>query len=311
MRRKTTEEFIKQANQKFNSTFNYSKTKYVDALTKVIITCNIHGDFEQRPADHLSGKGGCKECSKVTKHTTESFKKKAIVIHKNYYDYSKVTFKDINDKVSIICPKHGDFLQVARNHLTGAGCKKCGIESSTKVQTKSLKVFIEQANKVHLNKYSYLNVVYKNNAEKIHIECKDHGPFWQVPNDHLKGRGCPTCGQTLKRSSYKDKSTLLYYVKFSNNVYKIGIARSTLPQRFKGCKKPEIIKLYRFKDGAVAFDLEHQIMRENKDKKYNGKYFINNYNTSCGESECFIDDISESIDVILKTCDKTKYIKLQ
>ena len=44
---------------------------------------------------------------------------------------------------------------------------------------------------------------------------------------------------------YKDKSTLLYYVKFMNNVYKIGIARSTLPQRFKGCKKPEIIKLYK------------------------------------------------------------------
>ena len=40
---------------------NYSKTKYVLSSKKVIITCPIHGDFEQTPNHHLGGEG-CPVC---------------------------------------------------------------------------------------------------------------------------------------------------------------------------------------------------------------------------------------------------------
>lgn len=311
MKKKTTEQFIQQSKQKYMDRFTYESTKYKNATTKVELTCKLHGTFEVRPNDHLSGNGGCKECSNVVKITLEEFITRASLIHSNTYDYSKFIFKDMNTKGIIICANHGEFLQKPRDHIKGSGCIVCGKENSIKKQTKSLETFIYQAIDVHCGNYSYEKTVYVRSQDKITITCKIHGDFEQTPNDHLKGSGCPTCGQTLKRSMYKDKSTLLYYVKFTNNVYKIGIARSTLPQRFKGCKKPEIIKLYKFKDGAIAFDLEHLILKENRDKKYTGKYFINNYNTSCGESECFVEDISNSITSIIQSYNKDNYIQIQ
>lgn len=311
MKKKTTEQFISESIQRYGNRFTYESVIYENAITKVKITCNLHGGFEIRPNDHLSGNGGCKKCSNVVKSTLDTFITKSNLIHKNIYDYSKFVFKDMQTEGIIICSNHGNFLQKPRNHITGSGCPLCGKENSKKAQTKPLNTFITQATAIHNNKYAYDKVVYTRNQDKVIITCTEHGDFSQTPNDHLRGRGCPTCGLTFRRSAYKDKSTLLYYVKFSNNIYKVGIARSTLPQRFKGCKKPEVIKLYKFEDGAVAFDLEHQILKENKDKKYTGKYFINNYNTACGESECFTEDITISIDSIIKNYPKNTYEQLQ
>jgi hypothetical protein len=60
--------------------------------------------------------------------TTEQFIKEAIAVHGDKYDYSKVEYKTGNDKVCIICPKHGEFLQTPYNHLQGCGCKMCVIK---------------------------------------------------------------------------------------------------------------------------------------------------------------------------------------
>lgn len=60
--RKTTEQFIKEANFVHDFKFSYEKTNYIKNQIKVIITCPIHGDFEQRPLSHLQG-NGCTNCS--------------------------------------------------------------------------------------------------------------------------------------------------------------------------------------------------------------------------------------------------------
>lgn len=60
--RKTTEQFIKEANLVHDFKFSYEKTKYSKSQDKVIITCPVHGDFEQRPLSHLQG-NGCVRCS--------------------------------------------------------------------------------------------------------------------------------------------------------------------------------------------------------------------------------------------------------
>lgn len=57
--------------------------------------------------------------------STEEFKRRANLIHGYKYDYSNVDYTYYNDKVSIICPKHGEFLQRAHDHLDGSGCPKC------------------------------------------------------------------------------------------------------------------------------------------------------------------------------------------
>ena len=60
--RKTTEQFIKEANEVHDFKFSYEKTNYIKNQIKVIITCPIHGDFTQNPLSHLQG-NGCSSCS--------------------------------------------------------------------------------------------------------------------------------------------------------------------------------------------------------------------------------------------------------
>ena len=62
---------------------------------------------------------------------------------------------------------------------------------------KTTKQFIEDAQKVHGNKYDYSKVEYINAQKKVCIICPKHGEFWQTPNSHLYGRGCPKCGKEL------------------------------------------------------------------------------------------------------------------
>lgn len=61
---RTTKGFIEKANIIHNSTYSYSKTNYIKTSEKVIIVCNIHGDFQQRPNDHLKGRG-CPSCGDI------------------------------------------------------------------------------------------------------------------------------------------------------------------------------------------------------------------------------------------------------
>ena len=63
---------------------------------------------------------------------------------------------------------------------------------------KSTKEFIEEARKVHGDKYNYSKVEYVNNHTKICIICPVHGEFWQLPQDHIKGRGCIACAGVKK-----------------------------------------------------------------------------------------------------------------
>ena len=76
---------------------------------------------------------------KVNKYVTSSFITKAKDLFGCVYDYSEVKCSNSNDKVSILCPKHGKFVISALHHLEGQGCPRC-----TKVGNKSLT--LEQKN---------------------------------------------------------------------------------------------------------------------------------------------------------------------
>lgn len=134
-KRKSTEEFILDAIAIHGNRYIYDKVKYNNALTKVTITCPIHGDFDQRPNDHITGKNGCNKCainvirSKLSS-STSCFIDKAIKVHGNKYDYSSTEYTGAKTKVKIICPKHGSFWQTPNDHLNGCGCRHCRTEST-------------------------------------------------------------------------------------------------------------------------------------------------------------------------------------
>lgn len=125
---------------------------------------------------------------------TEEFIKKAREVHGDKYDYSKVEYVNSKTKVCIICPKHGEFWQEPVNHLQGKGCLKCGRERTAQFHSKSLEQFLQDAKKVHGDKYDYSKVVYGDWQTKVTIICPIHGEFVQSPTTHLQGSGCPKCG---------------------------------------------------------------------------------------------------------------------
>jgi very-short-patch-repair endonuclease len=187
--RKTTNQFITDAIQIHGDKYDYSKVEYINAIQKVIIICQEHGDFLQTPNSHLSG-SGCIKCAGCYKSNTEEFVKKSKKIHGDNYDYSKVEYKKANEIIIIICKKHGEFEQSPNNHLNGQGCYKCGYN----MFIFSNNDFIKKSKEIHNDKYDYSKINYIKMNEKVIITCKEHGDFEQTPSNHITHeQGCPYC----------------------------------------------------------------------------------------------------------------------
>jgi len=116
-------DFLIKCKLKFKNKYDYSIVNFNSLKNKVNIICPEHGVFEQVIADHFNS-NGCPFCS-GKKMNTEFFIKKSNILHNNYYDYSMLEYKRAFDKVSIICPNHGEFKQMAYTHLAGSGCPVC------------------------------------------------------------------------------------------------------------------------------------------------------------------------------------------
>jgi len=126
--------------------------------------------------------------------TTEEFIERAKSAHDVVFDYSKSVYVRNNIKLTISCPIHGEFSQTPGNHVNlKQGCPKCG-----GTEKLTLDDFINKANRVHKNKFTYCQSVYVNNVTKVEILCPKHGIFTQTPRDHLSGYGCPSCCKTTR-----------------------------------------------------------------------------------------------------------------
>jgi Cu/Zn superoxide dismutase len=148
--------FIAKATKIHGDRYNYSIVSYINAKTKVIIICNVHGEFSQTPSNHLSN-FNCQKCSNNLKLNTQSFIDKATVIHKNKYDYSKVEYINADTPVIITCKVHGEFKQIPDFHIN----RKCGCPKCSNNVKFTLLEFICKSNKLHNNKYNYSKVEYK------------------------------------------------------------------------------------------------------------------------------------------------------
>lgn len=122
--------FINRSKAIHGDIYSYSDVNYVNATTKVDIICKKHGKFSQVPYSHWRG-SGCPKC-KVLKlrhdrtKTTQQFIEDAVKVHGNIYDYSKTEYTGASKKVSIICPKHGEFFKSPIGHVANKqGCPKC------------------------------------------------------------------------------------------------------------------------------------------------------------------------------------------
>lgn len=203
------------------------------------LVCAKHGKFECYTR-RSSLERGCVKCSRE-RHSEDSLStrkrrwlSKCKKVHGNTYDYSKVVYVGSGKKVTLICRMHGSFTQSPIAHARGFGCKECGRERN-KDTTVS---FLRKAKIVHGSQYTYKKSIYKHSQIKVCISCKYHGDFWQTPNMHLTGQGCPSC-KTLNINFYSAKS----YTLGNRKVIVQGYEPQALDylQKIKGLKPNELL----------------------------------------------------------------------
>ena len=218
----TLEEFIRRARLIHGDKYDYSLVEFKRSTDKVKIICPIHGVFEQRVANHLNGQS-CLQCFNDSRRKSKRpvvedpdnklrdiFIEKAIAKYGNLYDYSKVVYTGSYNKVTIICPIHGEFRVTPHHHLNNSkGCKKCVNNSPKRRQE-----FIEKAIEIHgdIHGYEKLDM----NDKYITIYCKVHDiEYQQEKRNHLQYSGCKQCIQE-KQHLGLDKFIELSNLKYDN-----------------------------------------------------------------------------------------------
>lgn len=223
-----TNTFLIKFNRVWGENYDTSKIQYVDSFTKVCVVCHEkddngleHGEFWATPSNLLHGYG-CPKCGNVYQRSNDEFIEYANFVHNGEYDYSKTKFEKVNKKVEIICHKkdkngveHGSFWQTPNGHLNGRGCPKCGDLKKGR-EKKTFDEYITESRGVHGDKYEYLEFEQYSKPAKMYCHEKDengveHGEFWQLPANHLRGKGCPKC-----RSSHLEEKVRLFLEK--NNI---------------------------------------------------------------------------------------------
>lgn len=207
-KKKTTDEFLNQVKGTWEN-IDYSETVYVDKETKIKFKCLIHGEFYQKPNLHI--KHGCPYCNGrgESKHTKETFIKKATEVHGDLYGYDKVEINGINNHILIYCKVHKEyFKQKASDHINGGrGCPKCN--GGVKLTNEE---FLEKSKQVHGEGKFLFKYPYTRSHDKIEIECTKHGKFEQFAYMHLQTiYSCPICAADIHESSLERE--ILDYIK--------------------------------------------------------------------------------------------------
>lgn len=153
------------------------------------------------------------------------------------YDYSKVKYVGIKNKVTIVCKAHGKFTQKCQNHINGEGCPKCGIQSR----------IIKNAE--NPSGWTYTNWIKAGKISKNFDSFK----VYVVKMQSLDG----------EEEFYKIGKTFLSIKKRFSGI--------------KNYKITGVVKIIESEDGRVITEKERELLNLNKKFRYNPKETFRGY----------------------------------
>jgi len=123
--------FFKKSKRKWGDKYDYSLVDFINTKHSIKI---IYNDtiYEQLPHNHL-----VYAPEKILRINLDEFIERSIKFHDNKYSYEKTIYKNNKNKVSIICPTHGEFLQYPSVHYR-SGCPFCNESIGEKIISKYL-----------------------------------------------------------------------------------------------------------------------------------------------------------------------------
>ena len=224
------EAFFAKCREVHGDTYDYADVVFTKASDKLTFTCRTHGEFAQLGYAHRHGQG-CPVCAAAKRRknmtsSTSKFIASAARIHGDAYTYDNTVYTTARGKLTISCREHGDFVQVAKNHLDGSGCPVCALARRSESLVKSTSTFVEQAKNVHGDRYDYEDTQYTKAANTVSIKCRVHGVFTQLPYVHLRGAGCSKCGNIVSsntraatQAEYESKARRAHGSKYEYGAY--------------------------------------------------------------------------------------------
>jgi G:T-mismatch repair DNA endonuclease (very short patch repair protein) len=244
-----TIEFIEKARDVHGDIYDYSLVDYENRDTYIDIICPLHGVFSQTPGNHLYGYG-CSDCGDLKKASSqkkplETFIEEANQVHGNKYDYSEADYKNARTYVTILCQKHGPFLQTPDSHLRGSGCPNCYTRYS-KGQIEYLN-FMMSLKKINIRhgenggEYKIPGTKYfADGYDEINTIYEYHGGFWHGDQKERKYK--------MGKNPVSKKDYIQLYektMKREEEIKRCGYKVISIWEReWKSCKK-SIIKLQR------------------------------------------------------------------
>lgn len=151
------------------------------------------------------------------KYTQESFIQKATEVWGGLYDYSQTVYTGCRNVVVVICAEHGEFKIQPYLHIQKKGCRRCGHASAAEKRRAQYADVINKFKSVHGDTYNYSEVKYKKSNVKVEIVCKIHGSFFQQPDSHMQGHGCPKCKATS--ASAKNSMSVNEFISRASKVH--------------------------------------------------------------------------------------------
>ena len=234
----TFEDFINRAKSVHGEKYQYKKETYKGYKKKMCIVCPKHGEFWQTPISHFYG-SNCPKCGIETKSlknslSTDIFISRAKQIHGNKYDYSKVKYINLTEKVCIICPKHGEFWQQPQIHLQKKGCPKCRsskleLEIINLLEENNIKYEYQYKPKFLINYNRLYSYDFYLQDYNIIIECQGEQHFKPIDfSGHNTEMAKQMYKKTLQRDKIKynlckeNKVKLIYYTNLKKDVLPIN-----------------------------------------------------------------------------------------
>jgi len=290
MKKIRTAEFIQKAVNVHGDIYDYSLVEYNGHNFPVEIICSVHGNFFQKPAYHIRKRSGCSQCYRDSqKYNKNTFFKMAKLKFETNFEYGE--YFGYREQINIVCKKHGSFVTTPSVHLLGdGGCKQC---RSEKISI-PIADWVARFNAHHYNRYDYSQNTKIVSDQKIIAVCSDHGEFYPIPNNHVKGHGCPKCACVnyvggyssdyfIKNPHKKDEVGILYLIRLFDSdeeFFKVGVTNRSTDLRFKNRLPYEYEIVVEHKTTLYCAHLQEQEILQRTDRYTPKKHFS-------GWTECF------------------------
>ena len=200
--------FVKKSNELYGDKYSFPNIseEYENNKSKITIKCNICGyEFIKRPNDFLNSDvfAGCKNCRKIKMHNNDliTYDELLPFVNGNTLKPFEGEKSKKNDKVTMICPKHGEYEMWIKSIIDGKyQCKKCVIIKSAKKRLLTKNEFEIILRKRFGDK---INVIgeYVNTSVPLRFKCNKCGHvFERKPNAFMFANfkdACPNCSKEI------------------------------------------------------------------------------------------------------------------